>query len=88
MFREDDYVYYYRVLGFKKSHAELLTAIKSNSDYPLISKLPKAGELLSKNGMRMLAVNMLADEVYRMVVSAKYLYSIPSEEERGIVITD
>lgn len=87
-FKRDDYVYYYRILGFRKSHAELLTAIKNSSDYPLISKLPKAEELLNPNGMRMLSLNKMADELYRMVVSAKYLYSLPSEEEQGIIITD
>lgn len=87
-FKRDDYVYYYRILGFRKSHAELLTAIKNSSDYPLISKLPKAEELLNPNGMRMLSLNKMADELYRMVVSTKYLSSIPSEEEQGIIITD
>lgn len=87
-FKRDDYVYYYRILGFRKSHAELLTAIKNSSDYPLISKLPKAEELLTPNGMRMLSLNKMADELYRMVVSTKYLSSIPSEEEQGIIITD
>lgn len=87
-FKQDGYVYYYRILGFRKSHAELLTAIKNSSDYPLISKLTKAEELLPANGIRMLSLNKIADELYRMVVSAKYLYSIPSEEERGIIISD
>ena len=87
-FKRDDYVYYYRILGFRKSHAELLTAIKNSSDYPLISKLPKAEELLNPSGMRMLSLNKMADELYRMVVSTKYLSSIPSEEEQGIIITD
>lgn len=87
-FKEQDYVYYYRLLGFRRSHAELLSAIKHNSNYPLISKLSKAAELLDENGMRMLSINRMADELYRMVVSSKYQYAIPSEEEQGIVITE
>lgn len=87
-FKEDDYVYYFRILGFKKSHSELLTAIKNNSGLPLITKLSKAGEILPENGMRMLAINRLADDIYRMVVSSKYGCEIPAEEEQGVIIMD
>lgn len=87
-FREQDYVYYYRILGFRKSHAELLTAIKNNSGFPLISKLSRAEELLDASGMRMLKINMLADELYRLIASTKYNSLIPSEEEQGIVIIE
>lgn len=87
-FKANDYVYYYRLLGFRRSHAELLSAIKYNSNYPLISKLSKAEELLDSNGMRMLSINRMADELYRLIVSSKYEYAIPSEEEQGIVITE
>ena len=38
-FKEDGYVYYFRILGFKKSHSDLLTDIKNNSGLPLITKL-------------------------------------------------
>ena len=85
-FKNDSYVYYFRILGFKKSHSELLTDIKNNSGLPLITKLSKAGEILSDNGMRMLAVNRLADDIYRMVVSSKFGFEIPAEEEQGVII--
>lgn len=85
-FKEDDYVYYFRILGFNKSHSELLTQIKNNSTLPLITKLSKAGEILPENGMRMLSINRLADDIYRMVVSSKFGCEIPSEEEQGVII--
>ena len=87
-FKKDGYVYYFRVLGFKKSHSELLKEIKNKSDIPLISKLSKADELLSdnENAKKMLLINKKIDEIYRMVCSSKYNYNLPSEEEFGVVI--
>lgn len=87
-FKDDDYVYYYRILGFKKSHAELLTAIKNHSDYPLISKLVKKDEVLNENGQKMLSINTKADALYRLVASSKYDTKIPTEETQGIVILE
>ncbi len=85
-YRKDDYIYYFRVLGFKKEHSDILTEISNNSPFPIITKITKASDELSKNGMKMFLTNMYADELYRMVVMNKYGYSLPTEEERELVI--
>lgn len=85
-FKEDEYVYYFRILGFKKSHSELLTSIKQNTSLPLITKLSKAGEILPESGMRMLSLNRLADDIYRMIVASKFDCAIPAEEQQGVII--
>lgn len=87
-FKNDGYVYYFRVLGFNKSHNELLTEIKTNSDIPLITKISNAVSFLSENGKRMLSMNMMADEIYRLICIDKYSFSIPKEQQYGVIIKD
>lgn len=88
IFKNDDYVYYYRILGFNKAHADILTDIKNHSPFPIISKVTKASELLSRHGKKMFTINMYADELYRMTAMTKYGYDIPVEEEKEIVIVE
>ena len=85
-FKNDGYVYYYRMLGFKKSSEPLLTQIKANSDFPIITKISNSYDSLSTNGKRMLGMNMLADDLYRMVVMNKYNTIIPNEHQYGVIV--
>ena len=87
-FKDEGYVYYFRVLGFNKAHNSLLTEIKTNSDIPLITKISNAFSVLSENGKRMLSINMMADEIYRLVSIDKYNFSIPKEQQYGVIIKD
>ncbi len=87
-FKEDGYVYYFRVLGFNKSHNDLLTEMKTCSDIPLITKLSNSVPLLSENGKRMISLNMMADEIYRMVIMNKFKTTIPTEQQYGVIIKD
>lgn len=88
IFKNDDYVYYYRILGFNNSHAELLTEIKNKSSFPLISKVAKADEILSINGKTMFSINLYADELYRIVAETKYGYNLLVEEQHEIIIVE
>lgn len=87
-FKDEGYVYYFRVLGFNKAHNSLLTEIKTNSDIPLITKISNAFSVLSENGKRLLSINMMADEIYRLVSIDKYNFSIPKEPQYGVIIKD
>lgn len=88
VFKADDYVYYYRLLGFRKEHADLLSGIKNNSPFPLISRAAKADEILSKNGKKMFTINRYADALYRLVTMTKYGYPLPTEEESELIVLE
>lgn len=85
-FKKDGYVYYYRMLGFKKNAEALLSNIKAKSGLPIITKLSSSYDTLSNNGKRMLGMNMLADDIYRMVVMNKFNTIIPNEHQQGVII--
>lgn len=65
-----DYVPYARILGFRRSSEPLLSAIKSKSSIPLISKLADADALLDPTAYAMLRQDVLAGEIYQSAVSA------------------
>lgn len=85
-FKKDEYVYYFRILGFRKECEAVLTEIKRNTSIPIITKLNNALPVLSDNGRKMLEFNMYADEIYRMIVMTKYSSTIPNEQQQGVVI--
>lgn len=71
-YQSEDYIYYARMLGFRKSTEPLLTAIKAQSSIPLLSKLADADTFLSANGQNMLAKDIYAGHVYQSVVQHKF----------------
>lgn len=85
-FKKDEYVYYFRILGFKKDSENILTEIKNNTPIPIITKLNNIPASLSKNGHKMLELNMYADEIYRMVAMTKYGSTLPNEHQCGVII--
>lgn len=87
-FKNDGYVYYFRVLGFNKFHESLLTEIKTNSDIPMITKINNSIPSLPENGKRMLLLNMFSDETYRMAAMNKFNTVIPNEQQYGVIIKD
>lgn len=85
-FVSNDYVFYARTLGFKKSSSELLTEIKYNSRIPMISKLADARDELTTLGMEMLESDIQAAHIYDTVVTDKFHASTVSEFSREMVI--
>lgn len=71
-YQSEDYIYYARMLGFRKNAEPLLSAIKAKSRIPLLSKLADANSLLSANGQGMLAKDIYASHVYQSVVRHKF----------------
>lgn len=69
--RGKDYVPYARILGFKRSAAPLLSAIKQNSSIPLISKLADAYRLLPADAFAMLQQDIAAAHLYESAAAAK-----------------
>lgn len=72
LFQSEDYVYYARVLGFRKDATPLLTAIKANSCIPLLSRLADADGLIPENGKKMLAKDIYASQIYHSLILHKF----------------
>lgn len=80
-------IYYARVLGFQKTAAPLLSAVKQHASLPLITKLADAESLLpSENGKKMLQQNTDADHLYSMLVCNKFSHAFQSEYQKQVVI--
>lgn len=83
----NNYNMYIRLLGFRKSHAGLLTDINKNSSLPIISKMSDAEKLLPKDAANMLAHNVKCDNLYRIAMQKKYnLKDLKNEYNNGIIV--
>lgn len=86
-YRYEDFVYYARILGFKKSASPLLSAIKSVSAIPLISKLADAESYIeSQNGLNMLKADIQASHLYSLMAAHKFNQTFHNEYTRPIII--
>ena len=70
-FKEHDYIFYARMLGFNENAAELLNKIKKNSDIPLLSKLADARKLLNDVHIAMLKKDIQAADIYNVIYKQK-----------------
>ena len=87
-YKEEGYIFYARMLGFKKSSNELLSALKSKATIPIISKLADARHQLSPVGMEILETDIQAAHIYDTIVSEKFGIPTVSEFSREIVIIE
>lgn len=86
-YRSEDFVYYARILGFKKSASTLLSAIKSASSIPLISKPADAEACIeSPNGLNMLKADIQASHLYSLMAAHKFNQAFQNEYTRQIII--
>lgn len=82
-----DYVYYARMLGFRKEASKLLNAIKTGSSIPLISKLADATACIeTEDGIKMLKCDIQASHLYSMVVQHKFNRDFCNEYTEPIII--
>ena len=86
-FCKEDYVYYARMLGFKKEAEPLLGAVKEHTEIPLLSKLADADNLIgNKNGQKMLAADIRAGHIYSLLVQQKFGGTPRNEYRRQIIV--
>ncbi len=78
-------VFYGRILGFRKTCAPLLTAIKANSSIPLISKMADVGNYLEDAAMHQLKKDIQAAHLYNALVQQAYRTKLPGEMQRQII---
>ncbi|MBO5208968.1 MAG: nucleotidyltransferase [Lachnospiraceae bacterium] len=83
----DDYVYYARMLGFRKDATPLLSAIKENSSIPLFSKLADSEQYItSENGKKMLQKDIQANHIYALLVQQKFKQELQNEYKTQVII--
>lgn len=71
-YREEGFIFYARMLGFRKEAGELLHKIKKHGTLPLLSKAADAPALLHGTGLRMFQQDIQAAHLYDVIYAAKY----------------
>lgn len=80
IYRTEDYVYYSRLLGFRKTAAPLLNAIRNKASLPLISRPAEARHrILCENGRRMFLQDVQAGHIYALVMESKFRRGFQNE---------
>ena len=83
---KNSYAHYARILGFKKSSANLLHYIKETASIPMITKTAVYKELLTPEGTSLFEADLYASQLYRMVLQNKYGQHLKNEFNEQIVI--
>ena len=84
---KEDYIYYAKMLGFKKEAEPLLGAVKKRTEVPLLSKLADADNLIdNKNGQKMLAADIRAGHIYSLLVQQKFGGPIRNEYCSQVIV--
>ena len=76
---------YLRVLGFQKSAAPLLSAIKSHGSLPLVTNPADAEPLLSAEAQRLWQFDMRSADLYRLCLAAKGDYTMKNDYRQQII---
>ena len=86
-FCTEDYIYYARMLGFRKKAEPLLSLIKKHSEIPLLSKLADAdGVVDHANGRKMLASDIRASNIYSLLIQQKFGGTLQNEYRNRMII--
>lgn len=83
--KENDYVPYARILGFRKESTDVLSEIKKASTIPLISKLADASHSLDLYGTHILKQDILSSHLYQSAYINKKGTEFVSEYEQQII---
>lgn len=83
-YKNDCDCYYAKVLGFRKSSAEIFKALKETTAVPIITKLTQTDEL-SLNAKRMLDQDIFCSDLYESIVSHKFNVDFINEFQKQIV---
>lgn len=76
---------YLRVLGFRKSAAPLLSAIKSHSSLPFITNPANAERFLSPEAQQLWQLDMRSTDIYRLCLAAKGDYTMKNDYRQQII---
>ena len=94
---QDGFVYYARALGFRKSGAYLLAAIKKNASVPMLTKLADAKDVLYTyykdldrdriaHAYRLLDTDIFAADLYETIAATCYGKDKNDEYRHGVIV--
>ncbi|MDD6810611.1 MAG: nucleotidyltransferase [Lachnospiraceae bacterium] len=87
VFCADDYIYYARILGFRKDAAPLMSAIKKNTSIPFFSKLADSDSYISStSGRKMLQKDIHTSHIYSLLLHQKFGQGIQNEYKTQVII--
>lgn len=72
LYKDNGMIGYARILGMRRSCAAMLTAVKGNSEIPIIAKAADAGNMLKAPFDRQFKCDVEASNLYDYVYSSKY----------------
>lgn len=85
-YQENGWTPYARILGIRKEATPLLRQIEKKSCIPMIKKVSKAEQQLTKLGMQMLSEDIFAADIYHQAVYEKFGTKSINEYQHGICI--
>ncbi len=83
--KENGYSPYARILGFRKTHSELLSLLHKRSTIPLITKMADASKIISSSALTMLNQEIYASHLYQ-TVRIKHISRFQNEYTEGLII--
>ena len=96
--RDGGYAFYARVLGFRRSAAPLLTAIRQKSSVPLLTKMADAERSLAlwyenepdrqKNALALLQADIRAAGLYEAMAAVRHDRPQKNEYSHGLILSD
>ena len=84
-YKNHDFTYYARILGFKKEASPLLSQIKKKTSIPLISKLADAKEQIPDEAQSLFELDILSSHIYESVVSDRFQTPFQNEYTKQII---
>lgn len=85
-YQENGWIFYARILGFRKESAPLLAAIRKNSSIPVINKVSAAKRKLTPIGYTMFKHDLFASHLYNQIVYHRFQTLAKDEYRYGILI--
>lgn len=83
-YRENDYHFYARMLGFRKEAAEIISAISKAGNLPLITRLADT-EKLSDDGCQIFNKDIFASNLYASVAADKFKMQAKNEYQYPLI---
>ncbi|MCM1157681.1 MAG: nucleotidyltransferase family protein [Bacteroidales bacterium] len=86
--KEQGYLFYLRLLGFRHQSTHLLKEMKACCPVPIINKVADAKHILSPACLPYFEKELQTSSLYKQVFTGKYGISMPSEYEQTVIITN
>lgn len=85
-FCQKGYIYYIRILGFKKESSHIIRQIQDKKKIPVITKASHAKQILHPLARIMFDMDVAAADLYNRVIYENFSIKIPNDYIHGVVI--